>query len=1007
LGKTAPELDRISGSLGEIFLDSTNQTLRLYDGRTTGGTPLGGGSGSSSLTTEQVQDIAAGLFNTAQSGVTVSYNDPAARITLTVSNQTWSQITSKPTFATVATSGSYDDLTNKPTIPTNTSQLINGAGFITSVGTISYNDLTTRPTIPTNTNQLTNGAGFLTSVGTISYNDLTNRPTIPAAYSATSINALSDVDTVTAAPTANQPLVWNAVSSSWVPGAVPSLTTLSGVTITSPTAGQVLKYNGSNWINDVDATSGGAGVGTVTNVSVTSANGFTGSVATASSTPAITITTSITGLLKGNGTAISAAVAGTDYLTSITSSNVTTALGFTPYNATNPSGYITTNGIPSQTGNSGRVLSTDGTALSWTVAATGSVASVSVVSANGFTGTVATSTTTPAITITTSITGVLKGNGTAVSAAVAGTDYQVPITLTTTGSSGAATFSNGTLNIPQYSGGGAEADTLATVTGRGATTAVAVRITNATSSTTTTSGALVVSGGVGVGGNLYIGGTADLNGISIGNTTISRPNNNLTLVAGGAQLSRTSLTLVNNYGAVLYGGSASVNAPESTTYGIILAGGSGNVSVPNSTASSSTTTGALVVSGGVGVAGAIYAGNIYSNGTQLTAGVTAFSGLSDATSAGLTVDELYLQAATRLNVTNNSTTAYRFDQYGTTDDPTIYATSGTTIAFNLNVSGHPFLIRTSGGSNYNDGLVHVSTAGVVSTGSSAQGQVSGTLYWKIPSSISGAYQYICSIHSGMVGVITINPLAVTATSVGLGNVTNESKATMFASPSFTGTATVNNTANGVHVQTQVNGVNTAALGSFNGAPTVGSNLSGYSAIMFNGASIEPTLDGLNVRQSALVDIGSTNYRFKIGHFTGINFPATQSASSDANTLDDYEEGTYTVTLTPINSGTITLSNNIGHYTKIGRVVTVGGQVSVSAVSSPTGAYVNLNVTFTSAAFSAGTGRFGFAVTAALGGSAWATYAAGLQEASTDCVIEQSASTFTTGTSIRFQFSYFV
>jgi len=56
-------------------------------------------------------------------------------------------------------------------------------------------------------------------------------------------------------------------------------------------------------------------VGTVSTVSVTSANGFTGTVATSTSTPAITIATSITGLLKGNGTAISAAVAGTDYFT--------------------------------------------------------------------------------------------------------------------------------------------------------------------------------------------------------------------------------------------------------------------------------------------------------------------------------------------------------------------------------------------------------------------------------------------------------------------------------------------------------------------------------------------------------------------------------------------------------------------------------------------------------------------------------------------------------------------
>ena len=119
-----------------------------------------------------------------------------------------------------------------------------------------------------------------------------------------------------------------------------------------------------------------------------------------------------------------------------------------------------------------------------------------------------------------------------------------------------------------------------------------------------------------------------------------------------------------------------------------------------------------------------------------------------------------MPAITRLDVTNNGATAYRFDQYGTADDPTIYAINGTTIAFNLSVTGHPFLIQTSGGTNYDTGLVHVSTAGVVTTGSSAQGKTSGTLYWKIPSSISGNYRYICQIHSGMVGVITIKDFAV-------------------------------------------------------------------------------------------------------------------------------------------------------------------------------------------------------------------------------------------------------
>ena len=75
-------------------------------------------------------------------------------------------------------------------------------------------------------------------------------------------------------------------------------------------------------------------------------------------------------------------------------------------------------------------------------AATGAtVSTVSVVSANGLAGTVANPTTTPAITLTTSITGVLKGNATAISAATAGTDYVAPGTATTF--SALQTFSTG------------------------------------------------------------------------------------------------------------------------------------------------------------------------------------------------------------------------------------------------------------------------------------------------------------------------------------------------------------------------------------------------------------------------------------------------------------------------------------------------------------------------------------------------------------------------------------
>ena len=56
---------------------------------------------------------------------------------------------------------------------------------------------------------------------------------------------------------------------------------------------------------------------------------------------------------------------------------------------------------------------------------------------------------------------------------------------------------------------------------------------------------------------------------------------------------------------------------------------------------------------------------------------------------------------------------------------------------------------------------------------------------------------------------------------------------------------------------------------------------------------------------------------------GITFPATESASSDANTLDDYEEGTWTPTIDSSVAGTGRATSTYGaSYLKVGRLVTV-------------------------------------------------------------------------------------
>jgi hypothetical protein len=73
---------------------------------------------------------------------------------------------------------------------------------------------------------------------------------------------------------------------------------------------------------------------------------------------------------------------------------------------------------------------------------------------------------------------------------------------------------------------------------------------------------------------------------------------------------------------------------------------------------------------------------------------------------------------------------------------------------------------------------------------------------------------------------------------------------------------------------------------------------------------------------------------------GITFPATSSASSDANTLDDYEEGTFTPTLQGgTTAGTTTYLVQEGTYTKVGRQVTVSLYINASAATGTGGIFI--------------------------------------------------------------------
>lgn len=165
----------------------------------------------------------------------------------------------------------------------------------------------------------------------------------------------------------------------------------------------------------------GQGYGTAaTAATVNLATGVTGTLPVANGG---TGATTITGLVKGNGTgAMTGATAGTDYLAPNGSAANLTNFPILNQNTTGNAATVTTNanltGDVTSVGNASTVVKINGTSL----------AGLS--------------------------TGILK-NTTATgvpSIAIAGTDYQAPITLTTTGT-GAATFTGTTLNIPTPAGG--------------------------------------------------------------------------------------------------------------------------------------------------------------------------------------------------------------------------------------------------------------------------------------------------------------------------------------------------------------------------------------------------------------------------------------------------------------------------------------------------------------------------------------------------------------------------
>jgi hypothetical protein len=198
-------------------------------------------------------------------------------------------------------------------------------------------------------------------------------------------------------------------------------------------------------------------------------------------------------------------------------------------------------------------------------------------------------------------------------------------------------------------------------------------ISSTTASTNTTTGALVVQGGIGIVGGLNVGGQTNLTDLNLsgnivvsgnailGSQTVSITDNLIELHtyanlapltaddgkdigirfhyyrAGGLGDKEAVLTFAHDTNAMEFYTIAteSLAGQITGTYGTYKGGA---LIAANTTAATSTSTGALQVAGGAGIAGAVYAGSVYDNGNRVVTGITPTAGtgisITSATTTG-------------------------------------------------------------------------------------------------------------------------------------------------------------------------------------------------------------------------------------------------------------------------------------------------------------------------------------------------------------------------------------